>query len=87
MLIAIAKPAFRPLCSRGDAANQPDGEEANQQRADDRLQSSKRELLSRGRELRGAGRVLPDPLLGRELVPGPAEGESTAAERDGGVLL
>ena len=87
MLVAIAKAAFRPLHSRGDTANQPEGEEADQQRADDEVQSSKRELLSRGRELRGDGRVLPGPLFGRELGPGALDVESTAAVREGGVLL
>lgn len=87
LLVSIAKAAFRPLHSRGDTANQTEAKEADQQRADDGVQSSKRELLSRGRELRGAGRVLPDPFFGRELGPGALDAESIAAVREGGVLL
>ena len=66
LLTAITQGASGPLGPGGHAASQAKGHQADQQRADEGAQSSKRELLSRGRELRGAGRLLLAPELGRE---------------------
>ena len=74
LLTAIPEGASSPLGSGAHAASKAERHQADQQRAEEGAQSSKRELLSRGRELRGAGRLPPAPALGREDGPGPDSG-------------
>ena len=64
ILLAAAHPGVAGSLNPGTAAQQANGQQEQQERRSDRLQSSKRELLSRGRdegpllrELLGAGRL------------------------------